>query len=242
MVAPIPDAPFYHEVTRKSIIAFGNLFSGIAIQRFDNAGVLQQTIPCPIAYANKDKMLQKVDSDPKQQNQTKITFPRMSFEVTGYHYDASRNLGKNKVIVCNDPVNPTRKQTYTGAPWNLSISMYIATKGQEDGIQIIENITPYFRPDYVMSVILVPSLNLHHDIPIVLNSVTPDDSSDFGSYENARIVLHTLDFTMKTYMYGPVTNAGLIKTSTVNLPGFAKYQAQGTVPTAPITETWTEFK
>lgn len=230
--------PFYHGITKNTIIAFARLFSTILIQRKDNTNAISQTIAVPIAYANKEKALRRVDSDPTLKNETRVTLPRLAFEITGYAYDPSRKIGKTNTIYCND--SNGRQQAFVGTPYNINIALYIFTKTQEDGLQILEQIVPFFSPEYTLSLSIVPELNIIGDVPVVLNSVSVDDPYE-GSYEDARIVTHTLDFTIKTNFYGPVLEAGLIKHVTANVKdGFATYHADGTAPLDPITESWTE--
>lgn len=239
-------SPFYNGAVKKIITAFGNLFSGIAIQRHDNAGAMIQSINVPIAYANKEKAIQRVDSDPTLEKQVKISLPRMAFSVTGYEYDPSRKLARMGRIVCNDAINPTRQQVYTAAPWNLKIQMVIVTKTMEDGLQIIEQILPYFQPEFTLRLELLPAMNIQHDVPVVLNSSSVEDTYQ-GDYTESRLVIHTLEFTIKTQMYGPSVSVGVIKHVTVNVDAmtgdgqFATYHADGDTPVDPITESWTEY-
>jgi hypothetical protein len=236
----MPGRPFYHGITRRTIIAFGNLFSNLRLQRWDAANTLIQDMPVPIAYGPRDKMLGRVEADPKQKNQVKTTLPRLSFEITGYQYDSDRSMGRTKQIICQSGVDPTRKQVYSASPYNIRISMYIATKNREDALQLFEQIAPYFRPEYTLDMELQPGLNIRHNVPIVLNGGMMDDPYE-GSYEDVPIIINTLNFTLKTWMYGPETATGYIQHVTANVNGTeAIYTADGTVPGAPINESWIE--
>lgn len=235
----MPGRPFYHGITRKTIIAFGNLFSNLRLQRFDATNTLIQDLPVPIAYGPRDKMMGRVDADPTLKNQVKITLPRLSFEITGYQYDAERSNGKTRQIICNNALTGTRQQIFTAAPYNLGISMYVATKNREDGLQIFEQIAPFFRPDYTLDLELVPELNIRHMVPVILNNGATDDPWE-GSYEDVPVIINTLNFTMKTWMYGPSTNVGIIQHVTANVHDGAVYKADGTVPGDPINTSWTE--
>ena len=146
----------------------------------------------------------------------------------------------NKVI-CNEESgmeNPIRKSVFAPAPYNISINLYVLTKTQEDAMQILEQILPVFNPDYTLSINAVPEVNIVQDMPVILNSVTAEDTYD-GDFETRRFVVHTLSFTIKTNIYGPVTDQGVILTSMANvsIPG-QKYTAQGTVPGADVIENW----
>ena len=232
------NAPFYHGSLRKTIVAFGRLFSDINIARQDNDGVVSQTIAVPLAYAPKEKWIVRIDSDPNLNNTTYTTLPRMSFEITGYNYDASRKMARMNKLTCDQAAGSIRKEMFTPVPYNIEISLYVLTKTQEDAMQIIEQILPTFTPEYTLSLNAVPEMNVIQDIPVILNSISVQDEYD-GDFQTRRFVTHTLTFTLKTNIYGPVKNQGIITDVkvNVNLPG-RKYQATGTLPGDPITENW----
>ena len=232
---------FYHGAIRKTIVAFGRLFSDIKIQRQGTDGEVAQTVAVPLAYAPKEKWIVRIDSDPNLNNHTYTSLPRLSFEITGYQYDSSRKTNKMNKIVCKDALsseNPNMTSVYAPVPYNINISLYILTKTQEDAMQILEQILPTFNPEYTMSINAVPEVEIVQDIPIILNSVSVQDDYD-GKFEERRFVLHTLTFTIKTNIYGYVSQQGVIKTVNVNTsqPG-QKYTATGTAPGAPIEENW----
>jgi len=232
---------YYHGAIRKTIVMFGRLFSDIKIARQGNDGTIAQTVAVPLAYAPKEKWLVRVDSDPNLNNNTYISLPRLSFEVTGYHYDASRKTNKMNQIVCKDTsntTNPTAKTVFSPAPYNIDISLYILTKTQEDAMQIIEQILPIFNPEYTLTVNAVPEMEITQDIPVILNSISVEDNYD-GSFQERRFVVHTLTFTLKTNIYGPVSANGVILTSIANMsvPG-RKYTATAPDVNGTVTENW----
>lgn len=232
---------FYHGAIRKSIVAFGRLFSDIKIQRQNNEGVIEQTVSVPLAYAPKEKWIVRLDSDPSLNNHTYISLPRMSFEITGYAYDPTRKTNKMNQIVCKDDItgeNPTRKSVYSPVPYNVDISLYILTKTQEDALQILEQILPTFTPEYTLAIQALPAVEIVQDVPIVLNSVNVQDDFD-GDFETRRFVLHTLNFTLKTMIYGKVSSQGVINTAIINTtqPN-RKYTATSPTPDDPISENW----
>jgi len=232
---------YYHGAIRKTIVAFGRLFSDIKIARQGTDGEVAQTISVPLAYAPKEKWLIRIESDPNLNQHTYTSLPRLSFEITGYSYDASRKTNKMNKIVCNEESgieNPIRKSVFAPVPYNISINLYILTKTQEDAMQILEQILPVFNPDYTLSVSAVPAVNIIQDMPVILNSVTAEDTYD-GTFDVRRFVVHTLTFTIKTNIYGPVTDQGVITSAIANvsIPG-QKYTADGTTPGAPVTENW----
>lgn len=232
---------FYHGAIRKTIVGFGRLFSDIKIERQDKDGNVAQTIAIPLAYAPKEKWIVRLDSDPGLNNHTYISLPRMSFEITGYSYDPTRKTNKMNHIVCNEGItgeNPVRKSVYAPVPYNIDLSLYILTKTQEDAMQILEQILPTFTPEYTLSINAVPEMNIIQDIPIVLNSVTVQDDYD-GDFETRRFVTHTLNFTIKTNIFGNVSQQGVIKTAIANVSEPAQtYTASADTPGGPITENW----
>lgn len=239
---------YYHGAIRKSIIMFGRLFSDIKIQRQSKDGTetVMQTLAVPLAYAPKEKWIVRIEQDPTLSNHTYTTLPRMSFEITGYAYDPTRKTNKMNKIVCNTESTagtPNRKTVLSPVPYNIDVSLYILTKTQEDAMQILEQILPTFTPEYTLAVKAVPEMNIVQDIPVVLNSVTVQDDYD-GDFETRRFVLHTLNFTLKTNIFGNVTKQGVIYTSNANVAvddannSTLNYTASAEYPGGPITENW----
>jgi len=212
---------FYHGTIRKAIIAFGALFSNIYIERRKGGSVtgeLHQKIQVPLAYAPKEKWLVRLDSDPNLDNHTYTTLPRISFEITGYTYDSTRKVARMNQIRSSTVVNnvPQQKQLYSPVPYNLDISLYILTKTQEDALQILEQILPFFTPEYTLSTNAVPDMKIVQDVPIILNSVNVQDDYD-GDFQTRRFVTHTLTFTLKLNIFNGIDNAADIRTVTANL-------------------------
>lgn len=208
---------FYHGTIRKTIVAFGSLFSNIYIDRKQNnsvSGTTIQRLQVPLAYAPKEKWLVRIEQDPNLENNTYVSLPRMSFEITGYSYDATRRLNKMNKIVCN--TGDTSNSVFSPVPYNVDISLYVLTKTQEDAMQIIEQILPTFAPEYTMSINALPQMNIVQDIPIALNSIAVMDEYD-GDFQTRRFVTHTLTFTLKLNLFGPVTDNKPIFNSSVNI-------------------------
>lgn len=236
--------PFYHGLTRKVIVAFGSLFSNIKIERQDNDGVVQQTVVVPLTYAPKEKWLVRVEQDPTLDRHTYTTLPRMSFEITGMAYDPTRKTNRMNKISCydntTDPANPVLKGMYSPVPYNIDISLYVLTKTQEDALQIVEQIFPFFTPEFTLSIRAVPNMSVDMDIPIILNNVSIQDEYD-GDFATRRFVVYTINFTLKANFYGPVSAAGPITTVYINdsTPS-RKYTAIGDFETGDITESWND--
>lgn len=203
-----------------------------------------QTLAVPISYAPKEKWLLRIDQDPNLDNYTYISLPRMSFEITGMSYDPSRKTNRSSLITCGAP--GSIKKTFAPVPYNIDISLYIISKTQEDCLQIVEQILPYFNPEFTLSVKAVQDLNMTIDIPVVLNAVNIQDDYD-GDFQTRRFVTYTLNFTMKSMFFGPASEGKIITNvlvDTINMDTlkiFAGLEVEGDEATGQITqETWNE--
>ena len=225
---------------RKVIVSFGRLFSDIKITR-QTVGD-SQTIMVPIAYAPKEKWIVRLDSDPELSNNVYTTLPRISFEITGYEYDSTRKTNRMSKINCYG-TGATRGSMFAPVPYNIEISLYILTKTQEDAMQILEQILPVFNPEYTLAINAVPDMNVVQDIPVILNNVAVNDEYD-GDFQTRRFVTHTLNFTIKTNIYGAVSTQGIILDSGANLTTKEngetqiKYNATVNQVGGAVTESW----
>lgn len=212
----LDEDPFYFAILRKSVSLFGTLFKNIYITRTNAQGIVIDDILVPIIYANKDKMLTRVDADPALTKQTAIDLPIMSFEILGMNYDGSRKLATMNKTAGLDLTNKNNlKLQYGPVPYDIKFALYVYVKNAEDAAKIIEQIIPYFTPDWTPSVHLVPELGHIVDIPIILDAPAVEDSYT-GSFDNRRALIWTLNFTMKTYFYGPVKSKPIIKFANTN--------------------------
>ena len=192
---------FYNEILRRTIIAFGTLFNGITIKQEGSE------IRVPLAYGPTQKFLARLTQTPDLNKATAITLPRMSFEFTGSTYDPSRKVTTTQQFVVKNPDDGTEsKKAYMPVPYNMQFELAIMCKLNDDALQITEQILPYFQPAYSVSVNLVGSINEKRDIPIVLENITMQDDYE-GDFESRRVLLYTIRFTAKTYMFGPVSSA-----------------------------------
>lgn len=236
---------FYHGIIKKSIVAFGRLFSNVYIDRKQGDtvnGTTVQRLQVPITYAPKEKWLVRIEQDPNLDMNVYTTLPRMSFEITGYNYDSTRKLGKMNKIVCQK--DGTSSDVFTPVPYNVDISLYVLTKTQEDGLQIIEQILPTFSPEYTLAINAIPDMNIVQDVPIALNSISVSDEYD-GDFQTRRFVTHTLTFSLKLNLFGAISNTKPIYQSNANIstesvvgPFNIGYQADGNPTTGNITEQW----
>jgi len=203
---------FYHESLRKVVVAFGTIFNNIIIHRTKTDGSVLQRLKVPLSYSPKEKFLVRLEQQPNlDQREMAVSLPRMGFEISGISYDASRKLqrvGKFKNVNTTD-ANKQYYQ-YNPVPYNISFNLYSFTATAEGGLQIVEQILPYFQPDYTVTINAIPEMGIKRDVPITLNSVNYEDTYD-GAFTTRRAVNYTLGFTAKTYLYGPVYSGKVIK-------------------------------
>lgn len=203
---------FQHDTIRKYVIIFGTLFNNLYLTRKDNAGAKVDTIKVPLSYAPKDKMLARVAGDPSIDRKVAIVLPRMAFEMVDMEYDPSRKLSK----VATFKNCETGSTVYSPVPYNFNFNLYVAVKNSEDGTKIVEQILPYFTPEWSISANMIPELGKSVDIPIILNNVSKEDSYE-GSYLERRAIIWTLSFTIKGFIFGPVTDRERIQTAITNI-------------------------
>ena len=203
---------FYHESLRKVVVAFGTIFNNIIIHRTDADGSVLQRLKVPLSYSPKEKFLTRLEQQPNLANrEMAVSLPRMGFEISGISYDPSRKLqrvGKFKKVHGSDAGQ--QYYQYNPVPYNISFNLYSFTATAEGGLQIIEQILPYFQPDYTVTINAIPEMGIKRDVPITLNSVNYEDTYD-GAFTTRRAVNYTLGFTAKTYLYGPLHSSKVIK-------------------------------
>ena len=223
---------YYHGHLRKYVVLFGTLFNDIYINRVDKSGSQLSTIKVPISYSPKDKMLARVDGDPGLRKPFSIVLPRMGFEMTSLQYAPTRKLSTiKKGYVKATSNNPQKLQyLYNPVPYDLNFSLYIAVKNTEDGTRILEQVLPYFTPDWTTTIKLIPEVDVILDIPTVLINVSSEDNYD-GAYTERRALIWTLDFTMHGYLFGPIKKAETITLADINF-----FTTTDTVDTDPEEE------
>ncbi len=207
---------FYHETIRKVIVAFGTMFNNISIVRKDNSGAIVQSMKVPLAYGPRQKFLTRLRDDPDLAKQVAVTLPRIGFEIQNLTYDPSRKLNrvqKFKKIKGSD--SKRLDSQYMPVPYNLGIELYVLSKSSDDALQIVEQILPYFQPDYSITIHDMPDMSIKRDVPIILESINYTDDYQ-GDFESRRAIIYTLGFTAKFYLYGPVTSQKIIKTAQVD--------------------------
>ena len=201
---------FYNSSTRKYVALFGTLFNKIRITRNGSNDAEVQSIIVPIAYGPFQKFLAKITQDPNLSNPSAITLPRMSFEMTSMAYDGTRKIASKQRMFKTSPEGEDKRfYTWSGAPYNVDFSLYIMTKYSEDATKIVEQIIPFFKPEWTSTVKLIDDMD-PIDIPLILNGVTNEELYE-GAFTERRSVLWTLNFTMKCWYFGPEKNNKVIK-------------------------------
>jgi hypothetical protein len=205
--------PFYNSLFKKYVAIFGTLFNNVMIERYDGQGNRTQTLKVPIAYGPREKFLARITDNPTASAITSITLPRIAFEIDNISYAPDRKLQTLNKTVSKKNINGvnTYKKAYSPAPYDIGFKLEIMTKTMEDGLRIVEQILPYFTPEWTVSAhLLGQDFDMVTDIPIVLNSVAIDDQYE-NDFVQRRVLVFVLNFTMKAYFYGPVTESKLIK-------------------------------
>jgi hypothetical protein len=205
----------YHELIRKTVVAFGTLFNDLYVYRKNSTGKVIQKMKVPLAYGPKQKFLTRIDQDSARSatdpKTTAITLPRIGFEMTTLQYDPARKLNRiQKFKKVKGADSKSLQQSYMPVPYNVGFSLFAMAKNSEDALQVVEQILPTFQPDYTITLNVLPTLEVVRDVPIVLNDVSYEDSYD-GAFTERRVIMYTLNFTAKMYLYGPVTSQKIIK-------------------------------
>ena len=203
---------FYNETTRKYIVMFGTLFNNVTISRVDNANTELQEFKVPISYGPKQKFLARLDGDAGLDRPQAITLPRMSFEILNMSYAGERQISGQ---ISSTPTS-TMTNEFTATPYDIEIELTVMSKYMEDGLRIVEQILPVFRPFWNSSVFLVDGLDESWDVQLFLNSVTPTDTYE-GNFEERRVMVWSLNFILKGYFFGPAREKSVIKFVNTNV-------------------------
>lgn len=241
-------APYYHEHIRKYVICFGTLFNDISIIRKSRFDGTEKTIKCPLFYSTKSKQLERLMENPKLQNQWESEFPRLSFEITGITYAPYRKENTLHYTLKDVGEGKSKLLSYAPAPYDIAIQLISYTYYQEDNYQIMEQILPFFQPEYCVKVKEIPSLDLKRDVHIVLGGVQSDFDNSGDYTEPVKVYTTTYDFNLKGFFYGPIEDKPIILNLENNLfemPAgenpLATYKAEGDLITKQVTkEEWIE--
>lgn len=226
---------FYNESIRKTIVVFGSLFNNIQIKQKNDEGEVFFSGKVPISYGPTQKFLARLREVPDLNKPVQITLPRMSFELVGLSYDSSRKITTTTEFCAKDINNNVLRRVYMPVPYNLNFELSIMTKLNDDMLQIIEQIIPYFQPNFKVSAILLDSIAEKRDIDFVLDNITTTDNYE-GDFKERRALIYTLKFTAKTYLFGPISSNSLdsqiIKKVSIGL-------VAGELTTSPIKDVVT---
>ena len=202
---------FYHETIRKMVVSFGTIFNNVNIVRKDNNGNIIQKMKVPLAYGPKQKFLSRLDQDADLTSKVAITLPRIGFEIQNMTYDTTRKLNRvQKFKKAKSGTTSQLETQYMPVPYNLDFELFVMAKQSDDALQIVEQILPFFQPDYTVTINDMADMGIKRDVPIVLNSINYEDNYR-GEFTERRAIIYTLQFTSKFYLYGPVTDSKVIK-------------------------------
>jgi len=227
---------FYHEILRRTVVSFGSLFNEINIKHTDNSDNVKSVIKVPLSYGPTQKFLARLEQSPDLNKPVQITLPRMSFEFTGLTYDSTRKSTTTQTFLVKSPTDGTEtKKVYLPVPYNMQFELSIMAKLNDDALQIIEQILPYFQPSYSMTLELLDVINEKRDVPVVLENITMQDDYE-GNFTTRRVLIYTLRFNVKTYLFGPVSSAtrDIIKSTAV---GFVAGDSNSTTRDIVYTST-----
>jgi len=197
---------FYHEILRRTIVSFGSLFNNITIKHTNSSDEVVSSMKVPLAYGPTQKFLARLEQVPNLNSPVQMTLPRMSFEFAGLNYDPGRKVTTTQTFLSAVTTDKTKpRKAYMPVPYNMSFELSVMTKLNDDMLQIIEQILPYFQPAYTLSVDLVETIGEKRDVPIVLEGISMQDDYE-GDYSTRRALIYTFRFTAKTYLFGPVSD------------------------------------
>ena len=215
---------YYHGTVRKVVVAFASLFNDIYVSRRNGSGDEIERIRVPIAYGPQQKFLKRLDRIGTDFDQQAVRLenylPRLSFEITQLQYDSSRKLNSiQQTVAYNAADRGSLKKRYERVPYNMNMTLGVMAKTMDDSLQIVEQIIPYFTPEYVFTIKAIDGMDMDVDIPIVLSSVslTEGDDGSYGDYATRKINYANLQFSAKMYLYGPVKTAPVILNSDINI-------------------------
>ena len=203
---------FYHETIRKVIVSFGTMFNDINLVRKDSSGNISQSMKVPLAYGPREKFLVRLREDADLSKTVAITLPRIGFEIANLSYDPTRKLNRVQKFKKVKGSKASQLDTqFMPVPYNIDIELYVMAKQSDDALQIVEQILPFFQPDYTFTINDMADMGIKRDVPIILNSISYEDTYQ-GDFTTRRALIYTLSFTAKFYLYGPVTSSKVIKT------------------------------
>jgi hypothetical protein len=217
---------FYNEIFRSVIIGFGSMFNGIQIKHKDDSDDTTSVIKVPLAYGPTQKFLARLNQNPDLNHPTQMTLPRMSFEFTNIQYDPSRKSTQTQQMVLTSADGTQERKTYLPVPYNMTFTLSAYTKLNDDMLQIVEQIVPYFQPGYTLPIKFLGNFNEVMNVPVVLENIDMSDEYE-GNFDTRRALIYTFTFTAKTFVFGPLKDVSgdIIKKVTT---GFVAGSKSGT--------------
>ena len=207
--------PTYNRVIRKLVVGFGNLFKNLTLVRYNPDFTEAERVLVPIVYATKEFYVRRLEDDPELNKKIQTALPRMSFEMSGLTYDSTRKQNTNFKKFAKTSTGVVSQ--YNPVPYNFDFNLYIYVRNVEDGTQLIEHILSYFTPDYTIKLNLIPEMGITKEVPIILNSSTSDIMYEGDKESETRMIIWTLNFTVKGFIFGKISETGLIQTSITNI-------------------------
>lgn len=224
---------FYNEAIRKTVIGFGTLFNNIELKTVDpDTGDVLEVEKVPLAYGPKQKFLTRLEQNPDVDRKVAITLPRLYFEMTGITYDSARKTSpvqKYRTTIADD--GSELRTQYVPVPYDMDFELGIIAKDQNTGLQILEQILPFFQPNFNITLNMITDMEEKRDIAIILNNINYEDEWD-DSFLNRRSIVWTLNFTAKSYIYGPYSTSGIIRKAIV-------YESYGDLAASRRTASYT---
>jgi len=222
---------YYHGLLEKYVILFGTLFNDIWINRPDVNDNVINSQKVPLSYSPREKLLARINGIEENKDPLKqpfaVSLPRMGFEIMSFDYDPMRKMTTTNRFIKNDTANQDKRSfLYTPVPYNINFDLSIFVKNTSDGTRIIEQILPYFTPEWNVTVELIQDPSVILDIPIILTTINQEDVYE-GSFDERRSLIWTLSFTMKGYFFGPVRDQSVIKLANTNIYDYTIFDGIG---------------
>ena len=210
---------FYHSTMRKAVAVFGTIFNNINVIRTKADGTVLNQIKVPLSYGPKQKFLARLDTSSGADASMAMKLPRMAFEIASLELDSTQKLPKRNVITESHASDVTKKKTIKHqVAYNINVTLFVMAKNQDDGLQVVEQILPYFQPEYTVTISPVAGFAYKQDVPIILTGVNISDDYE-GDMITRRALIYQLDFTMKMKFFGPTGNQGVIRSVNIDLNG-----------------------
>jgi len=205
----------YNRIIRKLVVGFGNMFNDITLVRYNHDLSEAERFLIPIAYATKERYIMRLEDDYSLDKKVQVALPRLSFEMTGMHYDSSRKQNTNIRNFAQSSAGTIAQ--YNPVPYDFDFSLYLYVRNIEDATQVIEHIIPYFTPDYTMKLNMIPEMGIVKEVPVILNNTQQEIVYEGDREQETRMIVWTFNFTVKGFIYGKTSSIDVVKTSITNI-------------------------